>query len=222
MTSGDEFNYLTEDEAVCLLRFLETGDEKFREIRDICAMTLIWGTRRSEILGIRNKDVDFDHNVAKIRHTVVRCSTVVEKDRTKTRSSARTYTLNAETRGILEKITEWQKKNGYYRPDGHVFIRFDGRDWDPDRLSKVVKQAVKICQRNGEIDPDKRVGLHQLRDTCVSTMFRHNVPVDIIGRYIGHSPRDLEVLRRHYLHVEQDSVDAYADQLMGVYSTDRK
>lgn len=69
-------------------------------------MAAFYGLRRSEILGLRWKSIDFDSNLVMIDHTVVQFRSggetkVVSKDRTKNASSFRSLPLVPQYRELL-------------------------------------------------------------------------------------------------------------------------
>ena len=76
------------------------------EIGPIIFVTLYYGLRRSEALGLRWQAVDFDANTISINHTVVGGSQIVAKDSTKSYCSMRTYELLPDVKDqLLEKLT---------------------------------------------------------------------------------------------------------------------
>ena len=54
------------------------------EVGPIVFVTLYYGLRKSEALGLRWQAVDFENDTISINHTVVGGSHIVEKDSTKT------------------------------------------------------------------------------------------------------------------------------------------
>ncbi len=81
-------------------------------LQPLIYVTLYYGLRRSEVLGLKWGAIDFNNNTIEIRHTVVKNLTVVAKDKTKTVSSNRTYTLLPEIKELLLNVKE---KTEYYK-----------------------------------------------------------------------------------------------------------
>ena len=50
---------------------------------ELIYFSVLYGLRRSEALGLKWDSVNFSSNTLTVKHTVVRCTSVVEKDRTK-------------------------------------------------------------------------------------------------------------------------------------------
>jgi hypothetical protein len=74
------------------------------EIGPIVYVTLYYGLRKSEALGLRWQAVDFDANTITINHTVVGNGHIVRKDTTKTYTSRRTYELLPDVKALLLKL----------------------------------------------------------------------------------------------------------------------
>ena len=75
-----------------------------------------YGLRRSEVIGLKWDAIDFEHKTITIRHTVTQFtkdgkSVIVEKDRTKTKSSYRTLPLVPPFEELLLRMKAQQKMN---------------------------------------------------------------------------------------------------------------
>ena len=70
--------------------------------RLLVMMTLYYGLRRSEVIGLRWSAIDLDGGTISISHTVVKNCTIVRKDRTKTESSRRCFQLFPDVRAALD------------------------------------------------------------------------------------------------------------------------
>ena len=62
-------------------------------LQSLLYVTLYYGLRRSEVLGLKWNAVDLETNTIKICHVVVKTSSIEAKDRTKSQTSRRTYSL---------------------------------------------------------------------------------------------------------------------------------
>lgn len=65
------------------------------------------GLRRSEALGLRWADIDFEHNVVKIRNTVVRTKALIESETTKSKASRRDLYL---MQGLKNYLIGWKQR----------------------------------------------------------------------------------------------------------------
>ena len=79
-------------------------------------LAAFYGLRRSEVLRLKWDAIDFEKKTITIRHTVTQIcidgkSTVIEKDRAKTKSSYRTLPLVAPFEELLIRLKAQQKEN---------------------------------------------------------------------------------------------------------------
>jgi integrase len=79
---------------------------KNHELQAMVYVTLYYGLRRSEALGLRWSAVDFKENTITIEHTVVKMKSIEYKDRTKTDTSNYTFPLLPEIKELLLKLKE--------------------------------------------------------------------------------------------------------------------
>lgn len=94
-------------------------------------ITFLYGLRRSELMGLKWDAIDFVNDTLTIKHTVVLNTKVVQKDKTKNRTSNRTYPLLPEVREILIDLQKQQNNNkeelrSAYKESGYVFAKADG------------------------------------------------------------------------------------------------
>jgi len=82
--------------------------------------------------------------------------------------------------------------------DAPVFAGADGRPLDRTELYRVVRAAG---ERAGIEWP---VGLHALRHSCASIMFRRGVPKEAIRRMLGH--HSWEFTAGTYVHLDDDDL----------------
>ena len=88
--------FMTAEEAQNMLNAF-----KDEEIGPIVFVTLYYGLRKSEALGLRWQAVDFENDTISINHTVVGGAHIVEKDSTKTYCSERTYQLIPDVKAFI-------------------------------------------------------------------------------------------------------------------------
>lgn len=79
-------------------------------------LAAFYGLRRSEAVGLRWEAIDFAQKTITIRHTVAQVtiggkSTVISKDRTKTKSSYRTLPLGKPFEDLLHRLESQQAEN---------------------------------------------------------------------------------------------------------------
>ena len=173
--------------------------EAFRghELQPLVYITLYYGLRRSEVLGLKWDAIDFDNNTIKIQHTVVKQSTIIAKDTTKSFSSRRTYPMLDEVREVLLSIREKQKQNREFFGDtyvesDYVFVWSDGKPYRPDYITRTFQ---KVLEKHGL----PRLRFHDIRHSTASILYDKGWPLKDISEWIGHA--DLSTTGNIYTHI---------------------
>lgn len=171
------------------------------DLRLIVLLTLFYGLRRSEVLGLRWSSVNFDNSTIKINNTVVRIKTLIEKERTKNQKSLRTLPMNDEVKNILlAEMKEQENRKlllgtGYIKND-FVCVRKDGSTFSPD----YVTSHFKILLKNHDMPI---IRFHDLRHTTASLLIAKGFSLKEIQEWLGHE--DISTTANIYSHLEYDS-----------------
>ena len=180
---------------------------------DMVYITTIYGLRRSELVGLKWSAVDFVDNTISIQHTVVVSSVVVEKDKTKTQSSARLYPLLPDVKKILLNIKKEQQKyrnvfgNSYVESD-YVFTKQDGKRYYPEYPSKTLQKQLK--QHNLP-----HIRFHDLRHTAASLLLVKGWSMKDISDWLGHS--NIGITMNTYSHIDLAHKREMSNMLNGVF-----
>lgn len=169
-------------------------------IYPVVAITLFYGLRRSEVLGLKWSAIDFKRNLIHINHTVVKNVTIEAKDSTKTDSSNRTFELVPEIRKLLSELP---------RNSEYIFSWPDGTPYRPDSVTKTFQREIA---RLGL----PRMRFHDLRHSTTSILFDMGLSLEEIRDWLGHA--DIETTSNIYLHYKADRKRLTADKLKGVFS----
>ena len=193
----------TEEELALLIE--KSWDHK---IGLLIYVTALLGLRRSEVLGLRWKAIDFKENKITINHTVTETridgqTVIVASDRTKTKSSYRTFPMSESVREKLLAWHEVQKQNRkicgncYNMNDiDYVFTDEMGNRFKP----RYIEDAFpKILERNGL----RKIRFHDLRHTCASLMHKMGLSPKEVQDYLGHST--VSVTLNIYTHLDWSS-----------------
>lgn len=166
-------------------------------IQPILLVTLYYGLRRSEVLGLKWDAVDFDKNTITVKHVIVKAATVEAKDRTKSKTSRRTFDLLPEVRELLTQIKAEQEANAIlfgneYCETGYIFTWDNGLPYRPDFLTRAFQSQLK------------KVGLpkmryHDLRHSTASILYDKGWGLKDIQEWLGHS--DIETTGNIYTHI---------------------
>jgi len=195
---------------------METLFEKVRNERLslFIRITAYYGLRRSEALGLQWNSIDFEKNMVHIRHTVVKVDKIVEKDKTKTASSYRSFPLIPEIREELLKEKARQSENRKlfkkeYYDSQYIFVWDNGKPFSPDYVSHAFKKLLKKYDM-----PDIR--FHDLRHSCASILLSKGFTLKDVQEWLGHA--DIEVTANIYGHLDMSRKNAIADGIFSAIS----
>lgn len=181
-------------------------------LHDMIYITFIYGLRRSEMLGLKWDAIDFDNNTINICHTVVVQKTVTFKDRTKNKTSNRTYPLLAEIRDLLlerkRKQDEYKKIFGNcYIDTGYVFTKEDGNIYFPSYPSHCLDKTLKRYNL-------PHIRWHDLRHSCASALLLKGWQMKEISEWLGHS--SINITMDIYSHINIEHKRELGNSLNGM------
>ena len=174
-------DFYTIDEANILLEILQ-GDA----FLPVVQLTLFYGLRRSEVVGLRWSVVDFTNDTIRIERTVVQTKTIIDKKRTKNKSSLRTMPLVPSVKAVLLKLKNEQSEkqhllgNKYIQSD-YICRLADGTPMKPNYLTQHFADVLK--KNAGKI---KRIRFHDLRHTAASLLLAEGHGLQDIQAWLGH------------------------------------
>lgn len=159
---------------------------------------IVYGLRRSELLGLKWDSVDFENDTLLIKHTVVKVTSIVEKDKTKSKSSYRSFPLLPEMREMFLSIKGAKDENRKlfgksYIVTDYIFCWPDGRPFSPDYVSQRFSALLK---KHGF----PHIRFHELRHSCASLLINQGYSLKEVQEWMGHS--DIGVTANIYGHLE--------------------
>ena len=178
-------------------------------------LTLFFGLRREEILGLRWSAIDFKSKTMSINHTVTKGTTVNRSNTTKTISSARDYPLNDEQLEMFLKLKEKEDSNrtffgNTYIENDYIFKHIDGTLYYPDYPTKQFKKLIK---QHPELP--QSITFHGLRSSCVSILVHRGMDVKSIQKWVGHA--DIDTTLRIYAKVkDKESKKEVSETMNGI------
>ena len=145
---------------------------------------LFYGLRRSEVLGLRWRDMDFDKGTITIQNTVVKMVTLSEQEKTKSRASHRTMYIIPETKPYFLSLKEQHIHNretfgSEYHESDHICVWNDGRLISTDYVTGTFR---KLLEKNKL----PVIRFHDLRHTAGSLLLEKGLSVKQIQEYLGH------------------------------------
>lgn len=186
---------------------------------------LFYGLRRSEIVGLKWQNFDFDRNLFTIAHTVTTYQrkgqkrVCYAKDKAKNKSSMRTLPLIPLFREKLLVLKEQQKEhfqlfgNSYNRQYlGYVYVNEIGELIKPDYISSAFS---KFLEKNVL----RHIRFHDTRHSCASLLLRNGISMKEIQAWLGHS--DYGTTANLYAHLDmEESMLISAERLStGLFGT---
>ena len=209
-------DYYRQDE---LEQLLEATKDHYLSL--LIQMTVFYGLRRSEVLGLKWDAIDFQRNTITIRHIVSNAVAdgkriLIREDRAKTKSSLRSLPLIADLREkLLERKAQQEENkkicgNCYNQEyDGYVFVDPMGKLYVPDEVSDHFRSLLK---QKGL----RHIRFHDLRHSCASLLLANGVPMKQIQEWLGHS--DMGTTANIYSHLDFNSKINSANVMDGVLS----
>jgi len=194
------YSVLTADEARHLRETLRTEDDWFE---GAALLALLYGLRRSEIIGLRVIDIDIDQKRMICRNTVTQQTIngkniLSAKPHTKNRS-IKTFTLSYEIFDLLMSLIDANARyaiefGDQYDTtwDGYIFRYPDGKLITPNHLTQHFSLFL---QNNGL----KKMRFHDLRHSCASILYSQGVAPKTIQQILGHT--QLSTTTEIYTHL---------------------
>lgn len=172
-------------------------------------LTLFYGLRRSEVLGLKWSAIDFDKNVISINHSVSFAEVdghyqVIPKDKLKRNSSFRTLPLVDSLAHRLR--VEFEERFKDCEPDYDAYICVDkkGNLFKPNYLS----QHFQLILNKHNL---RKIRFHDLRHSCANLLITARVPLIEVQQWLGHS--SISTTADLYSHLEFASKEKNAETM---------
>lgn len=174
-------------ELAVLWRIVDEAEQEDPTLAVVFLVAAAIGARRSELIGLRWRDVDFDGAVVRIHRGVVSVAgRSVEKD-TKTHA-ARNVELDALTVGLLRRHRQAMEDRAAAFEvalvrDAFVFS-IDPSGRRPIRPERATKAFARIRDKVGA---PESLRLHDLRHLNASMLLEAGVPITEVSKRLGHA-----------------------------------
>ncbi len=162
---------------------------KQHDRKDIVIM-LNTGIRRSELLGLKWGDINFEKQVIHIERAVTQTKGNIIVDKPKTRTSIRTIPLSASFAAYLQQFA------------GQTDYFVIGNKKDPFSVSTYAKHFRQFMCKMADETGLVPLSPHELRHTYGTTLRESGVDIYTIQKVMGHS--DISVTAAIYVHNDLD------------------
>jgi len=173
-------------------------------------VTVFYGLRRSEVLGLKWGAVDFEEKTVTIEHTAIRTNKNVHKlDRTKNQASHAAFPMPER---VISRLLELKKKqdehkvlqpNDYVDED-YIFTKLNGEVLLPCYVSKHFRLLLK----NNNLP---HIRFHDLRHSSASFLKSLGFDLKDIQVWLRH--KDIQTTMNLYTYLDMEAKGNIADTL---------
>lgn len=172
-------------------------------------LSAIYGFRRSEVLGLKWKNIDFINKTITVSETLQQNVGGNYTDITKTESSYRTLPMTDRVYALLQNQVALQSQRKellgyYYIKSDYVCTMPNGKVINPNYLTRIFHSIV-------EHSTLPHIRFHDLRHSTASNLLNAGFSVVQVQEWLGHS--SAETTLRFYSHVDKSSKIAIAESL---------
>lgn len=185
---------------------------KDHPLYELFYVSLFFGLRREEVLGLRWAAINFKDKTMRINHTVTKGTKINRSNSTKTESSNRLYPLTDEQIEMFINLRKKEDDNRKlfgkeYVDNDYIFKHIDGSLFYPDYPTKAFGKLIK---KHPELP--QRITLHGLRSSCVSILIHQGLDVKSIQKWVGHA--DIDTTLRIYAKVKDKETKKEVSEAM--------
>ena len=178
-----------------------------------------YGLRRSEIVGLKWRAIDFVRKTITVQHVVTQATVdgeykLVKKNRTKTKASNRSLPLVPQFEQALRKLLERQQLNR------KVF----GNAYSTEYLDYILVNELGELMKPGFITQHfglvrdknnlKFIRYHDLRHSCATLLYDNGVSLKDIQEWLGHS--NIATTANIYTHLNYKNKINSANAIMSL------
>jgi len=177
----------------------------------VILLTIFYGLRRSEILGLKWCAIDFEARTLTIKHTVSQVGKEIHRrDSTKNDSSHATFPMSDK---IIARLMEWKEQqkewealqpNDWQNDEDYICIKPTGELMKPSYISRNFPLILK---KNNM----PHIRFHDLRHSSAS--FLHHLGFDLKSIQVWLRHKDIQTTMNLYTHLDMSAKTNIADTL---------
>lgn len=174
----------------------------------------VYGLRRSEVLGLKWHNVDFENGTIWIRETLQQSTKDITGEssytsETKTESSNRTLPMTQQVKEVLMEQKKLQQKHrnlldGAYYLSDYVCTFDNGKEISPNYLSRTFHKIMEKTDL-------PMIRFHDLRHSVASNLLNDGFTAVQVAEWLGHSSSTTTL--KFYAHIDKTSKMAIASSL---------
>lgn len=179
-------------------------------------LTVHYGFRRGEVLGLRWSDIDFEDGTLTIHNQMTKVNHEVEKC-VKTKSSIRILPLIPNVTDYLKKLKVKQKENKLllgieYKDNDYVCKYADGT---PTNITTLNHTLTRLLEKHNM----KHIRFHDLRHSTASYLLKNGLSLKEIQEWLGHS--DIKITANIYAHIDVEMKKNTANKINELFHNAR-
>jgi integrase len=196
-----EMCFFTEEQVKQFLKVAQIFEE---DLYPLYYLAIHTGMRKSELLGLRWDDIDWEHNKLKVQRQLRwKKGGEFYFPTPKTRNGIRTIILGKEALQVLNDHLVRQGEN--------CELIFTSKTRVPLRDHQLYRSFKKIIQE-AELPG---IRFHDLRHTAAALMLNYGIPVIIVSRRMGHARASITMdVYGHLIPSKQEEAAILMDRLM--------
>ena len=207
--------YLDDVQAKEFLKYISQAPGYYRRPTILLLLT---GLRRSELLGLEWRDIDWQAKTMRINRT---SQCVAGKgtytDTTKNKTSNRIVAISDQCIKILQEQYAWQllQQNtlgNAWKGEGRIVVDEHGKAFNPDRYTHWFSKFMRKHP-----DPDyPRITLHSLRHTYATLCISKGIPLTAVAKQLGHA--NVSTTAKIYAHAIRSAQIAATDAVGDMFA----
>lgn len=155
------------------------------------------GLRRGELLALRWDDIDFNNNILKVRHNMVRGEDGYIIKSPKSEAGIRDIHLGQDVMLVLKQARLQYMNDAFeygtgFQNLGFVIRKEDGSPFHPDSMSQKWR---RFLERHNL----PKIRLHDLRHSNATALIQAGVSPKVVQQRLGHA--DVQITLNTYTHV---------------------